>query len=93
MDMSLLLPAIIATLTGSLCLYLASPNQRWLGHALPKGIAFGCGTVLLLLALGGWLQAFSPVAGLFSFVTLTMFLFGLFPYLSLLKPAGCPHEP
>ncbi|WAI85189.1 MULTISPECIES: hypothetical protein [Achromobacter] len=66
---------------GCLCLYLASPNQRWRAapaRALP---ARSAGAVLLALSAWGCLHAFTAVAAVFVFCTGLMLCFSLIPYL------------
>lgn len=80
--------ALLLALAGSLAIYLASPNQRWLAVAWPSGPARVGGALLLLAAwplLRQHLQA--TVAG-FMLATWLMLLFVLLPYLGALRTAA-----
>lgn len=87
-----ILAAFTLTLLGSLCLYLASPNQSWLKKSLPTPLGVGSGVVLILLAGWLWTQAFSIEAGIFTLLVLAMMALTVFPYLSLLITPGGRDE-
>jgi len=86
--------AIVLTLTGSLCLYLSLPNQRWLRRSVSAPSATGSvlSSLILLTAGWAWMQALSPAAGVFTWLMMVMLLLVLFPYFSLLLPAEDPED-
>lgn len=84
--------AIALTLAGSLCLYLASPNQSWLRKSLPTASSLGIGCSVILAAGWLWIQTFSTVAGIFTLLILVMLALTVYPYLSLLKTRRSVHD-
>lgn len=66
---------------GCVCIYLASPNQRWLSAPWRARPARWVGSVLLLgggVALAREMQLLTTI---FVFVTVLMLLFSVLPYL------------
>lgn len=78
---------LLLALAGSLALYLASPNQRWLARPLTGRPARVAACILLALGLLNLLQVLQTVPAVFVFVTWAMLLFVLWPYLGALRPA------
>ncbi|MBR0565427.1 hypothetical protein J5J83_04755 [Azoarcus sp. L1K30] len=78
------LMGFLATLLGSVAIYLASPNQRWRATSWPAPPARTTGVLLLAVGLISLLQALRPAAGTFVFVHWLMLLFALFPYFGAL---------
>lgn len=69
---------------GCVCIYLASPNQRWLSAPWRARSARWVGSVLLLgggVALAREMQLLTTI---FVFVTVLMLLFSVLPYLGAL---------
>ena len=73
-----------AVLFGCLCLYLASPHQRYLAHAWPVVPTRVAGTVLLTAGLAAFGQALQPLAAVFVFIAALMMMLTLLPYLGAL---------
>jgi hypothetical protein len=80
--------ALIVIALGCSCIYLASPNQRWLVAPWPLRPARGIGA--LLLALGWWClaQEMRSLTAIFVFVTALMLVFSVLPYLGALLGGG-----
>lgn len=74
----------LLVLAGCICLYLASPNQRWRKAALPSRAARAASVILLAAGLLMLLQSFQPAAAFFVLITWTMLLLVLLPHLGLL---------
>ena len=72
---------LLASLLGSIAIYLASPNQRWRSASWPARPARAAGLLLLAAGLIALLQTMRPAAGSFVFIHWLMLLFVLFPYL------------
>lgn len=77
--------ALALTLVGSACLYLASPNQRWLAQALPGRPALVAGCFLLAAGLAAWIVALRPLAGFFVALHVAMVCLFVFPYAAALR--------
>lgn len=74
---------LVACTIGSLCIYLASPNQRWLGEAWPAPrarLARWAGALLCLLAWFAFAVDMQRLAASFMWVTTLMWLLALLPY-------------
>lgn len=71
-------------LLGCICIYLASPNQRWRAAPWPARPARALGAALL--ALGGLSLArdMHAVAAAFVFATALMLAFAVLPYVGAL---------
>ncbi|MBS1186486.1 MAG: hypothetical protein H6R04_504 [Burkholderiaceae bacterium] len=72
---------------GCSCLYLASPNQRWLANALPYRGIRRFGVVLLVASLLALIKRMQPAAAIFVFIISVMLLFILFSYVGALISA------
>lgn len=81
----LTLTGLIAGLAGSACLYLASPNQRWWGTALPVMPARVAGAALIALAWLGLASAMQLLTASFVLITLLMLVFAVLPYVGALR--------
>lgn len=78
---------LLLALAGSLAIYLASPNQRWLARPLMGRPARVAGFILLALGLLSLRQSLQATPAVFVLVTWAMLLFVLWPYLGALRPA------
>lgn len=72
--------ALTLTVAGCVCLYLASPNQRWLARALPGKPVLVAGCLLLAAGLAAWIAALRPLAGFFVTLHVAMVCLVVFPY-------------
>lgn len=72
---------------GCACIYLASPNQRWLTKALPYRGIRRFGVVLLIASLLAFSKRMQPAAAIFVFIVSLMLLFILFSYVGALISA------
>lgn len=81
MNYLMLLPGLAGTAGGCALLYLASPNQRLLGRALP--VLAGClaAGVLLVVGIVALLGTLRPVGAAFTFVITVMLALVVLPYL------------
>jgi hypothetical protein len=80
--------ALTLTIAGCVCLYLASPNQKWLAQA-PRGKALlVAGGVLLAIGLATWIAALRPLSGFFVTLHVVMVCLFVFPYLAALRGFG-----
>lgn len=79
------LPALLASLGGALCLYLAAPRQQWLARPLPARSGRLAGSLLLVVAWLLWQRLMDGTAAFFALLALLMLLFAVLPALSLLK--------
>lgn len=76
--------ALLLSSLGCICLYLASPNQRWIAaplRALPACVA-GC--VLFVLGWFVFAQIMNKLAASFVFLTVLMFVLSALPYIGAL---------
>lgn len=80
--------ALTLTIAGCACLYLASPNQRWLMQALPGRPVLVAGSLLLAAGLAAWIAALRPFAGFFVALHVAMVCFFVFPYSAVLRDFG-----
>lgn len=78
----------LLTLLGALLLYLCSPNQRWLALPLPARPWRMLAWASLLAAAALWIVHAGIRSGIFVALTLLMLVWGLFPFLSLLRRRG-----
>lgn len=74
-----------AALLGCVCIYLASPHQRWLEAPWPARAARCAGAVLLVLGGLGLAQDMHRVTAAFTYLTLLMLVFSVLPYLGALR--------
>jgi len=83
----LVLFALAFTVLGCACLYLASPNQKWLERvpAIRPLLATGC--LLLVAGLAAWIAALRPLSGLFVTLHVAMVCLFVFPYAAALRCA------
>jgi len=77
--------ALTLTIVGCVCLYLASPNQKWLAQAPPGKALLIAGGVLLTVGLAAWIAALRPLAGFFVALHVAMVCLFLFPYSAALR--------
>ncbi len=76
------LSALALTVAGCACLYLVSPNQRWLARPLPERPLLAAGLVLLVAGVWLWAAALRPVAGMFVALHVAMVCLFAFPYIA-----------
>ncbi|MFT3719244.1 hypothetical protein [Pseudorhodoferax sp.] len=81
----LTLLALALTIVGSACLYLASPNQRWLSRMPPARPLLVLGTVLLLIGLALWIAALRPLSGVAVALHVVMVCLFALPYAAALR--------
>ncbi|WP_438279107.1 hypothetical protein [Nitrobacter sp.] len=77
--------ALALTVPGCACLYLASPNQKWLSQAPPRRLLLAAGSLLLVAGLIAWITAFRPLSGLFVTLHVAMVCLFVFPYAAALR--------
>lgn len=77
--------ALALTILGCACLYLASPNQKWLVRALPGRPALVAGGLLLAAGLAAWIAALRPLAGFFVTLHVAMACLFAFPGAAALR--------
>ena len=77
--------ALTLTVLGCACLYLASPNQKWLSRAPPRKPFLAAGSLLLAAGLIAWITAFLPLSGLFVTLHVVMVCLFVFPYAAALR--------
>ena len=80
--------ALALTMAGCACLYLASPNQKWLAQALPGRPALVAGSLLLAAGLAAWIAALRPLPGFFVTLHVAMVCLFVFPYSAALRSFG-----
>jgi hypothetical protein len=80
--------ALTLTIAGCTCLYLASPNQKWLAQAPPGKALLVAGGVLLAIGLAAWIAALRPLSGFFVALHVAMVCLFAFPYLAALRGVG-----
>lgn len=80
--------ALALTIAGCVCLYLASPNQKWLAQAFPGRPALAAGSLLLAAGLAAWIAALRPLAGFFVALHVAMVCLFVFPYSAALGRLG-----
>jgi hypothetical protein len=80
--------ALTLTIAGCVCLYLASPNQKWLAQAPPGKALLVAGGVLLAAGLAAWIAALRPLAGFFVALHVAMVCLFVFPYSAALRSFG-----
>jgi hypothetical protein len=83
--------ALMLTIAGCVCLYLASPNQKWLAQPLPGRPALVAGGLLLTAGLAAWIAALRPLAGFFVTLHVAMVCLFAFPYSAALRSFGRKH--
>jgi hypothetical protein len=81
--------ALALTIAGCACLYLASPNQKWLmQEALPGRPVLVAGSLLLAAGLAAWIAALRPLAGFFVALHVAMVCLFVFPYSAAFRSFG-----
>ncbi|MFT3803663.1 MAG: hypothetical protein QM766_20925 [Burkholderiaceae bacterium] len=82
-----MIAALASTLTilGCACLYLASPNQKWLDNALPARPLLTAACLLLAAGLAAWIAALRPLSGVFVALHVAMVCLFAFPYVAALR--------
>lgn len=80
--------ALALTIAGCVCLYLASPNQKWLAQAPPRKALLVAGGVLLAAGLAAWIAALRPLPGLFVTLHVAMVCLFVFPGSAALRSFG-----
>jgi drug/metabolite transporter (DMT)-like permease len=76
--------ALALTVAGCVCLYLASPNQKWLAQAPPGKALLVAAGVLLAAGLVAWIAGLRPLSGFFVTLHVAMVCLFAFPYLAAL---------
>ncbi|MDO9413613.1 MAG: hypothetical protein Q7T81_13665 [Pseudolabrys sp.] len=84
--------ALTLTVLGSACVYLASPNQKWLTRALPGRPALVAGCLLLAAGVAAWIAVLQPLAGFFVALHVAMVCLFVFPYSAALRSFGRKNE-
>jgi hypothetical protein len=79
--------ALTLTIAGCVCLYLASPNQKWLAQAPPGRPLLVAGGLLLAAGLAAWIAALRPLAGFFVTLHVAMVCLFAFPCIAALRAA------
>ncbi|MBS0220409.1 MAG: hypothetical protein JSR91_06680 [Proteobacteria bacterium] len=77
--------ALTLTMLGCACLYLASPNQKWLSLVPPRRPLLAVGSLLLIAGLASWIAALHPLAGVFVTLHVAMVCLSAFPYSAALR--------
>ncbi|MEH2534918.1 hypothetical protein V1277_005785 [Bradyrhizobium sp. AZCC 1588] len=77
--------ALTMTICGCACLYLASPNQKWLSQNLPRKPLMAAGSLMSVAGLFAWIAAFLPLSGLFVTLHVMMVCLFAFPYAAALR--------
>ncbi|MGE4340602.1 MAG: hypothetical protein AB7E55_32330 [Pigmentiphaga sp.] len=80
--------ALVLTIAGCVCLYLASPNQKWRSRPLPRTPLWAAGSLLLAAGLAAWIAALRPLAGFFVTLHVAMVCLFVFPYSAALRRFG-----
>lgn len=80
--------ALVLTIAGCVCLYLASPNQKWLVQALQGRLVLVAGSLLLAAGLAVWIAALRPLAGFFVTLHVAMVCLFVLPYSAGLRSIG-----
>lgn len=80
--------ALALTILGCACLYLASPNQRWLSLLPPRRPLLAVGSLLLIAGLAAWIAALRPLAGFFVTLHVAMVCLFVLPYSAALRSLG-----
>ncbi len=84
MNIAILL-GLLAACAGSVCIYLASGNQRWRAQPLPATPARIAGCTLLVLAWLAFARAMQIVTASFVWPTLLMLVWAALPYIGALQ--------
>lgn len=79
---------VLAIALGSVSLFLASANQNWLSRPLPRRPARLLALALLLAGLLLLCTVFQLLSAAFVFISLSMLLLQLCPYLGVLRRSG-----
>lgn len=79
--------ALALTIAGCVCLYLASPNQKWRSRPLPRTPLWGVSSLLLAAGLAAWIAELRPLAGFFVALHVAMVCLFAFPYIAALRAA------
>jgi hypothetical protein len=77
--------ALTLTVCGCACLYLASPNQKWLSQNLARKPFLAAGSLMLAAGLAAWISALRPLAGFFVTLHIAMVCLFVFPYAAALR--------
>jgi hypothetical protein len=77
--------ALALTIAGCVCLYLASPNQKWLSQNLPRKPLLAAASLLLAAGLAAWIAALRPLSGVLVTLHVAMVCLFAFPYSSALR--------
>lgn len=77
--------ALILTISGCAVVYLASPNQKWLGRALPGKPALVAGGLLLAGGVATWIATWRPFSGVLIALHVVMACLLAFPYIAALR--------
>ena len=79
--------ALVLTIAGCACLYLASPNQTWCSRPLSRTPLLGAGGLLLAIGLTAWIAPLRPLSGFFVALHVAMVCLFAFPYIAALRAA------
>jgi hypothetical protein len=80
--------ALVLTILGCACIYLASPNQKWRSRPLPRTPLWVAGSLLLAAGLAAWIAALRPLPGFFVTLHVAMVCLFVFPYSAALRSFG-----
>lgn len=81
----LVLSALVFTVLGCACLYLASPNQKWFERVPSIRPLLAAGCLLLMAGLAAWIAALRPLPGMFVTLHVAMVCLFAFPYAAALR--------
>ncbi|WP_299002037.1 hypothetical protein [uncultured Shewanella sp.] len=79
---------ILIFITACCLLYLTQKHQNWRRKSLAKKPWRILGFITLFISLCGFLSVYSTGAALFVWFVLLMVIFGILPFLTLIKPKG-----
>lgn len=79
--------ALGLTFSACACLYLVSPNQKWLGRPLARKPFLAAGLVLLAGGLWCSMAWMHPLAGLFATLHIVMACLVALPYIAAFHAA------
>lgn len=75
------------TVAGCVCVYLASPNQKWLAQTPPGKPLLATGALLLAAGLATWIAELRPLIGFFVTLHVAMACLFALPYIAALRAA------
>jgi hypothetical protein len=83
--------ALSLTILGCACLYLASPNQKWLSCTPPRRPLLVAASLLLVAGLAAWIAALRPLSAVFVLLHVAMVCLFVFPYAAALRGFSRRH--